>query len=45
MTEPYKTQDSFYHFIAYCVSFVGYGAIFTGLGPLIPYLAESQGVL
>ncbi len=34
-----KAPDSFYHFIAYCISFIGYGAIFTGLGPLIPYLA------
>lgn len=40
-----KARDSFYHFLAYCVSFIGYGAIFTGLGPLIPYLAQKQNVL
>ncbi len=45
MTQTQKNPDSFYHFMAYCISFIGYGAIFTGLGPLIPYLAEKQGVL
>lgn len=34
-----------WHFIAYCLSFIGQGAISTGLGPLIPYLADKQHVL
>lgn len=27
------------HFIAYSLSFMAYGCVITGLGPLIPYLA------
>ena len=29
-------------FIFYCITFMGIGAIITGLGPLIPYFAERE---
>lgn len=32
-------------FIFYCVTFVGCGAVITGLGPLIPFFAEREGRL
>lgn len=31
------------HFLAYSLSFMGYGCVITGLGPLIPYLAALTG--
>jgi hypothetical protein len=39
-----KKNPNILQFAAYCFSFLGYGAILTGLGPLIPYLAEKQQV-
>ena len=39
MWEQIKTNPTRWHFLAYCISFLGYGALLTGLGPLIPYLA------
>ena len=33
------TNLAFTHYLAYCASFLGYGCVITGLGPLIPYLA------
>jgi hypothetical protein len=39
-----KTNPNRFHFIAYCMCFIIYGALLTGLGPLIPYLAEKQKV-
>ena len=32
---PYK-----WHFLAYCLTFIGCGATITGVGPLLPYFAE-----
>lgn len=38
-----KANKNFKHFLAYSASFIGYGCIFTSLGPLIPYLAAATG--
>ena len=44
MWEKIKKNPNIFQFMAYSFSFLGYGAILTGLGPLIPYLAEKQQV-
>lgn len=31
------------HFLAYSLSFMAYGCVITGLGPLVPYLAAETG--
>jgi hypothetical protein len=30
------------HFILYSLTYATYGLVFTGIGPLIPYLAENS---
>jgi hypothetical protein len=45
MLNKLQKNPYLFHFIAYCLSFIGQGAISTGLGPLIPYLAYKQNVL
>ena len=44
MWQHFKNNPNKFHFLAYCLSFLAYGAILTGLGPIIPYLAEYQHV-
>lgn len=43
--EPNKSQktEELISFIFYCLTFIGCGAVITGLGPLIPFFAESEG--
>ena len=36
-----KTEE-FISFSFYCLTFVGCGAVITGLGPLIPFFAERE---
>jgi hypothetical protein len=39
-----KTNLAFSHYLAYCASFIGYGCVITGLGPLIPYFSALTGL-
>lgn len=32
-----------YHYLTYCLSFITYGGIITGIGPLVPYLSAITG--
>jgi hypothetical protein len=38
-----KANKNFKHFLAYSSSFLGYGCIITGLGPMIPYFSAATG--
>lgn len=39
----FATNQAPYHFIAYALSFLAYGSIISGVGPLVPYLSEKTG--
>ena len=39
------TNAAPWHYTAYCLSFMTYGCVITGLGPLIPYLSAETGHL
>lgn len=41
--DKFASNRSPKHFIAYSLSFMGYGCIITSLGPLIPYLSTYTG--
>ena len=44
MFKTFKNNPKKYHTLLYCLSFVIYGTFLTGLGPLIPFLAENSNV-
>ena len=38
-----KSNKAPYHYIAYSLSYITYGGIITGIGPLVPYLSAITG--
>ena len=42
MIQKIRSNPNLLHFIAYSLSFISFGAAITGLGPLIPFLAELK---
>ena len=43
--EKYKRHPHKAHYIAYCLNYIAYGMIITGLGPLIPYFTDKTGII
>lgn len=39
------SHPSFKNFVVYCLGFIMFGALLIGLGPLVPYIAEKEGVV
>lgn len=39
--EKIQEKSETYHFTAYSLSFLAYGRIIYGIGPLVPYLSEK----
>ena len=39
----FSTLKSPAHYLSYCATFIGFGCLMSGLGPLIPYLSHLTG--
>lgn len=42
--EKIQEKSETYHFTAYSLSFLAYGRIIYGIGPLVPYLSEKLNI-
>lgn len=45
MLSRFKRHPHLSYFLIYSASYLGYGTIITGLGPLIPYLSAETGIV
>lgn len=45
MLDRFKQHPNIGYFFLYSASYLGYGSLITGLGPLIPYLSAETGII
>lgn len=45
MLSKLKEHPNLGYFLAYSASYLAYGTLITGLGPLIPYLSAKSGII
>jgi hypothetical protein len=45
MLAKFRKYRQLNHFLAYCASYLTYGILINGLGPLIPYFSDRSGII
>ena len=45
MIKKFRSNPNISYFVAYCLSFIGFGMLIAGLGPVIPFLSVKFNIV